>query len=138
GRRRSGIVDNSAKESLVNVDNLLPATIADSSKGKTRIVCSARAVKNVPDATTRSRFPDPQPTRLHQRSPVREAAPVQKSKRTPPQCEVLPSRRGPRIRSTVDRPGDGNTRRTCHTGEHMDTLPSDSSGTFSPDPSASD
>jgi len=101
-RRRGSIVDNSAKNAIADVNKLSAAQSDDSSAAKVPNLSPASLVP-IPNATTRSRSPDPEPSRLFQRSPVRDAAPVTKSERTPPPSES--SRRGPRIRSTPDRPG---------------------------------
>src|SRR6266498_2661101 len=93
GRRRSGIVGNSAERSMAVVHKLSSAKRGSSADG---MVDRPKDTLPAVHAAMQSRLDVPQPKRLKVRSPDCVEAPVQKSERTS-------SPRGLRIRSTGDR-----------------------------------
>src|SRR5688572_30083225 len=124
GRRRSGIVDNSARPAKATVNK--PASFAapahaaamvpsPATAGPSTAAAAADAVVHV---RSRPRSVPHEPARLSRRSPEHDPTPVQRSQRTSPHGGGSRPPRGPRIRST----GNGLTTRDGLTTTTMTTM----------------
>src|SRR6476620_1849931 len=102
GRRRSGIVDNSAGARRPVVNKLSRSRGASG----TPVMLSPPAVGHRVSVhvTPRPRSEIQPLTKRNRRSPDRGETPVETSERTSPQGRAVPRRRGPRIRSTHNGP----------------------------------
>src|SRR5688572_25209331 len=125
GRRRSGIVDNSARPAKATVNK--PATFAAPAHAAAMVpspatagpstAAAAAADAAVVHVRSRPRSVPHEPARLSRRSPDHDPTPVQRSQRTSPHgggTSPAPPRRGPRIRST------GNGLSTCEDDDDGD------------------